>query len=117
MDMQNSLKLATLAASCLAMSVTSSAFAWSSGRTHITSMAVYNDGHVIVRFEDFNGNVSCPGGGNQFSLGLASDVGQNQMIDVAMAAFQSGKPVAVQTAPGRCDGGQEVVLYLDTYGT
>lgn len=84
--------------------------AWNSAATTVTSVAVFSDGHVVVRFGGWTGNNAC--GSEYFSLGLPGTAQQRSMHAVAIAALSTGKSVAVQTAAGVCNGGQEVVIYL-----
>jgi hypothetical protein len=88
----------------------STALAWSSSSTTITSVAVYSDGHVVIRFAGWSGNNAC--GSDQFSLGTAGSPQQRAMHAVALTALSTGKAVAVQTASGVCNGGQEAVTFL-----
>ena len=88
------------------------AAAWQSDTARITSVASWSDGHVVVTFSDFTGNVNCPHGSNQFSLGLPGSRAAEQMVPIAMAAFLSGKRVIVRTNNGQCNGAQEIVTYL-----
>src|SRR5512140_3067420 len=85
-------------------------WAWTSATT-ITSVGTYSDGHAVVTFADFSGNNAC--GSNSFSLGLASDPKQKAMLAIANSVLLSGKRVFVMTQPGSCQGGQEVILFLD----
>lgn len=83
--------------------------AWS-GTTTIADILVYNDGHVMARFADFPGNNGC--GSPYFSLGLAGSAHQKAMHATALVALAASKKVTVNSSPGVCNGGQEVLVNL-----
>lgn len=84
--------------------------AWSSSTTQVSSVAVFADGHVIVRFSEWTGTNAC--GSDYFSLGLPGSAQQRAMHAIALTALSAGKTVVVQTAAGVCNGGQELVHFL-----
>jgi hypothetical protein len=105
--------VAALFALVIMVSAPFTASAFNSDNSRITSIGVWSDGHVVIRLSDFPGSVSCPGGGNQFSLGIRGSASQERMAQIAMSAYLSGKRVVVRTLPGQCNGGQEIVNYLE----
>ena len=88
----------------------SGSWAWSSSATTVTSVGAYADGHVYVRFGGWSGNNGC--GTDQFSLGLAGAPQQRAMQAIALTALATGKTVGVETAPGVCNGQQEIMTSL-----
>ena len=111
MDARFALRPLLAAGTALALAaLPCAARAWNSASTNVTSVAVFSDGHVIVRFAGWSGNNSC--GSEYFSLGVSGSAQQRAMQAVAIAALSTGKTVSVQTAAGVCNGGQEIVTFL-----
>lgn len=103
----------------VAMSLAISMFAssralaeWISPPTRITSIGVYNDGHVVITLENNpTTRPACQSSTVQYSLGLFSSGASERMVEIAMAAYLSGKRVIVR-ALDTCNGSERTLQYI-----